>query len=778
MTRDRAARDDDQAASPAASSRAMRVPLQYKITIAVTVLIGAACAVLYLYVPARLHRQGMDALDDKAQTIARMTAYSAAPAVLFGDSAEIRQAIASAGEDPDLLLIRIADEDGLPIAVYGGRRPDVAVIEYIAGIEHGGSHIGTVHVALSTTRVEAGLAATRIRFAVSTLGLFLAAVFSAFGLSRLVTRPLAVVAEAAADIARGGALTPVAVTTTDEVGDLATTFNMMIGRLETAYEELRGTNASLEQRVEERTAALQNEVRERRRADVQLRASEQRFRAIFESAGIGIAVLDAEGVIVDANHSLQETLAPHLLRGSRFADLLDATGRDQFRADMRRVISQTGQCTQAELTVKGEHGAVGVPMVCTLSAVRDAGNTPYLIALLKDVTEQRALEERYRQAQKLEGIGRLAGGIAHDFNNLLTTINGITDLLVSASADADLRRDLDEIRRAGGRAAQLTKQLLAFSRRQVMQPQVVQLNDVIAETATMLRRLIGEDIALELDLDPQLPCVLADSGQVAQVIMNLVVNSRDAMPGGGTVEIATGTVDVGVAEAARLDLLSSGGHVLLTVRDNGRGMDAETVRHAFEPFFTTKPVGEGTGLGLATVYGIVRQSGGAITVNSTPGAGTTFRILLPAVAGAAAPPPARAPAPDVAERRSATVLVVEDEPTVRSLITRVLQRRGFRILEGDDGATGLDVARAHGGPIDVLLTDVIMPNMGGVELASVLRSEFDNLRVIYMSGYTPDDFRNVTFGEADVFLEKPMTPDALLRTLDAVLDGGTVGAGD
>jgi PAS domain S-box-containing protein len=754
--------------------RRRTLALRYRLSLALTVLTSLACALLYFYVPARLHRQSIEALHDKAGTIARITAYSAAPAVLFGGSSEIMQAAASAAEDPDLLLISITDELGNVLGTHGDESTGDAAVSYVAPIEHSGVQIGTVRVSLSTARVEDGVVTARMRSAVSTVILFIVAVLSAFGLSTLVTRPLSLVASAAARIARGGALTRVDVISGDEVGQLAETFNLMIDRLEHAQEDLRATNATLEQRVEVRTAALRNEIRERHRADIQLRASERQFRAIFESAGIGIALIDAQGLVLDANHALQHALAPRTLVGRPFTELLDGPGTEQFAADSRSVVSGATQCAQTELAIHGA-GRTVLPMVCTLSAVHDAGNEPYLVVLLKDVTEQRALEERYRQSQKLEAIGRLAGGVAHDFNNLLTTINGISDLLIAEEADPDRRGDLDEIRRAGSRAAQLTKQLLAFSRRQVLQPQVVQLNDVITDTTSMLRRIIGENIMLRLDLDPYAACVLADSGQIVQVIMNLVVNARDAMPDGGRIDIVTTVVDVDDARAERLDLQSRGPHVQLIVRDTGRGMDTDTIAHAFEPFFTTKPVGAGTGLGLATVYGIVRQSSGAVTVNSTPDVGTTFRILLPAAAGEVAAVGIRTPTLETGHARTATILVVEDEVTVRNLVTRVLRRRGYCILEAGDGETGLDVAMSHEGPIDVLLTDVIMPNMGGVELAARLRDVHADLRVVFMSGYTPDDFRNEPFAPTDHFLEKPMSPAVLLQTIDDVLDARPVG---
>lgn len=743
----------------------VRIPLHYRLSLAVIVLVAAACTLLYFYVPGRLHRQSIEALEDKAITIGRITAYSAVPAVLFGDSVDIAEAIASAGEDPDLVLISVADAAGLTLGTHGETGTGDEVLRKQVPIRHDGEVIGTVSVTMSTHRMMEGVAASQVRVALVALLLFVVGVASALSLARLVTRPLALVAATARGIAEGAGMTRVDVTSADEVGDLAKAFNMMIDRLEAAQDELSRTNASLEQRVDERTVELRNEVRERQRAEVQLRASEQRFRTVFESAGIGIVVMDVQGVVIEANRSIQTLLAPNQLLGQAITDLLDQPSRDRFNVGRAAVTGGDARSDQAELHVIG-----GTNLMCTLSAVRDASSALYFIALLQDVTEQRELETKFRESQKLEAIGRLAGGIAHDFNNLLTTINGVSDLLLASPLNDATRHDIEEIRTAGTRAGQLTRQLLAFSRRQVLQAQVVQLNDVISDTARMLHRIIGETIDLRLDLDPHLPPVLADSGQVVQVIMNLVVNSRDAMPHGGAIDVVTSTVDVDDAMAARLSLPGPGPHVQLTVRDDGSGMEESTIAHAFEPFFTTKPVGRGTGLGLATVYGIVRQSRGMISVTSKVGEGTTFRILLPAVE----PEPAVATttrteviAPHA--HSAATILVVEDEPNVRSLIVRVLARRGFRILQAKDGAEALALVRALDEPIDLLVTDVIMPQLSGPGLAKILRAQDPDLRVIFVSGYTPDDLRNEVIQDADAFIEKPMSPAGLLRTIDEVL---------
>jgi CheY-like chemotaxis protein len=383
----------------------------------------------------------------------------------------------------------------------------------------------------------------------------------------------------------------------------------------------------------------------------------------------------------------------------------------------------------------------------------------------------RERDEQLRQAQKMEAIGRLAGGVAHDFNNLLTAIIGYGDLMLVSLREADpLRRDLVEIKKAATRAASLTQQLLAFSRKQVLEPRMLVLNDVVTGMDRMVRRLIGEDIDLVLDLDPALGAALADPGQVEQVLMNLVVNARDAMPRGGRLTVRTANASPEAAVPSMCGEAPAGPHVVLEVADAGSGIDAETLPHLFEPFFTTKEQGKGTGLGLSTVYGIVSQSGGAITVDSAPGQGTTFRVYLPRVERSRGQPEPAGPAA-APTRGSETVLVVEDEEMVRELTCRTLERNGYRALRAANGGEALLTCERLEGPIHLMVTDVVMPQMSGPELAARLRQVRGEMKVLYMSGYAGDALVPHGIGEwGSKFLPKPFTPDALIRKVREVLD--------
>jgi len=395
-----------------------------------------------------------------------------------------------------------------------------------------------------------------------------------------------------------------------------------------------------------------------------------------------------------------------------------------------------------------------------------------VLSLAQDITERRNLEQQLRQSQKLEAVGRLAGGVAHDFNNLLTLINGYSEvLLADRQLGAGAEAAAQAIRDAGERAAALTRQLLGFSRKSLLQPVVVDLHAVIADTSVMLRRIIGEDISLTIELAPLLHRIKIDPTQLNQVLMNLVVNARDAMPAGGTLTIETANVMRSAGDQHPAGERPTP-HAMLALTDTGGGMTADVVARIFEPFYTTKPPGVGTGLGLAMVFGVVRQSGGTIDVESTPGQGSRFMLYFPAVPD---PLPVRpVPALLTVMHGAETILVVEDEQSVRDLLLRSLARYGYTLLAARDGEDGLRVAQEYSGAIDLVLTDVVMPRMGGPELVAALRVRLPALRALFMSGYTDDAVVRHGLLEADVaFIQKPCTPQELARKIRSVLDEPT-----
>jgi PAS domain S-box-containing protein len=510
---------------------------------------------------------------------------------------------------------------------------------------------------------------------------------------------------------------------------------------------------------------------ERKRTEEQLHESERKYRLLFETNPEPMWVYDFETLRILAVN--EAAIARY---GYSESEFLALTIRDIRPAEEQGRLEQ-------ELARRPDEGAIrtGVrhrakdgrlfEVDLVARPLEFAGRRARLV-LARDVTAQRHLENQLRQSQKMEAVGQLAGGIAHDFNNLLTAILGSTQLLLQATPPGDVRReDVEEIRNAGLRAAELTRQLLAFSRRQVLAPKVLELNAVVANMDKMLRRLIGEDVELATALHAEAGAVNADPGQLEQVLLNLVVNARDAMPGGGRVLIETTRVLLRDELVERRHRLPPGDYVCLAVTDSGLGMDESTQAHLFEPFFTTKEVGKGTGLGLATVYGIVKQSGGYIWVYSEPARGTTVKVYLPRVPGAAEPP---LPAPEPPPLRGGheTVLLVEDAAPVRTLARRSLEACGYTVLDAADGPSAIELSARHPGAIAVLVTDVVMPGMSGRELAERLAPTRPAMKVLYTSGYTDDAMvRQGVLNAGVAFLQKPFVPDSLARKVRDVLDG-------
>jgi len=504
-----------------------------------------------------------------------------------------------------------------------------------------------------------------------------------------------------------------------------------------------------------------------------LRESEERFRSVVENASDLITVLTADGVIEYESPSLERLLGwdPEELIGKQLMDYVhpdDVTLLSQAFA--RRLADPVAINPPVEFRVRARDGSWHV-LAVTSRVSRSERGAVTLVATSRDVTERRALEDQLRQAHRLESIGRLAGGVAHDFNNLLTVIGGRAHLLLTRlRRDDPTRRDVELIKKTSARAAELTHQLLAFSRRQVLQPKLLNLNDVVTGLEGILQRLIGEHIELVTSLAPGPATVKADPGQLEQVVMNLALNARDAMPTGGRLTIETARATLGAPGPVSVEAVEAGSYVLLMVSDTGVGMDEAIRSHIFEPFFTTKDVGQGTGLGLATVYGIVRQSGGHITARSEPGRGSTFTIYLPEVRDEAivhVPSQALEDAPRGVE----TILLVEDEAEVRDLARDILELAGYRVLEAASPEEAERICRDLTSPIHVLLTDVVMPRMSGRQLAERLAEARPAIRVLYMSGYTDDAIvHHGVLGQGSAFLPKPFTPADLARKVREALD--------
>jgi PAS domain S-box-containing protein len=513
------------------------------------------------------------------------------------------------------------------------------------------------------------------------------------------------------------------------------------------------------------------------RAD--LAESEDRFLRLMKGVkDYALYMLDAQGNVASWNAGAE------LIEGYKAEEILGKPlstfypTSDDGHADRNLVVAaQTGRAEEEGWRVRKNGSSFWASVV--LSAIHDGAGTLLGFAkITRDLTERRHWEDQLHQAQKLEAIGSLAAGVAHDFNNILSIILSYSELLsLDLKPEDPMRADLGEIRAAGLLAVTLTRRLLAFGRQQVLHPKVVDLCEIVCGMETMLRRLIGEDMEMVTDLAPECGKVLVDAGQMEQVVMNLAVNARDAMAGGGKITIEAREVELSAAYAAEHVGVAAGPHVLLLVNDTGSGMDPATQARVFEPFFTTKDPGKGTGLGLATVFGIVKQSGGTIEITSALGRGTTVSIYLPmadpaAVIAAEEPPPH-----SLTLQGSETVLLVEDDAQVRVLARTILRKYGYNVLDAQSGGDAFLLCEQYTSPIDLLLTDVVMPRMSGRQLAERLLEVRPEMKVLYMSGYTDDAVvRNGIFYSKLAFIQKPITPEALARKVRDALDAPTPAA--
>jgi PAS domain S-box-containing protein len=499
------------------------------------------------------------------------------------------------------------------------------------------------------------------------------------------------------------------------------------------------------------------------------KSAEENFYLAFNASPepITIATL-AQGRYLDVNESFLKATGYQREEVIGHTSLeLKIWDSSEDRARLLEHLRDHGSVRDFQVTFRAKSGEQRV-WLHSVNRIEFAGEE-CLISSQKDITSQKILETQLRQSQKMEAVGQLTGGIAHDFNNLLGIIIGYSELLEEGLGENEkLCKNAGEIKKAGQRAASLTRQLLAFSRQQVLEPKVLNLNHIVAETQKMLRRLIGEHIELSTCLAADLGQVKADQGQIDQVILNLAVNARDAMPDGGKLLIETSNVELNETFAVRHPPTVPGSYVALVVTDSGIGMDAETQAHMFEPFFTTKEVGKGTGLGLATVYGVVKQSGGYIWVYSELGLGTTFRIYLPRVDEPVERRTSNAAGPAL-ERRSETILLVEDEELLRTLTRTLLEHGGYKVLEASDGAEAIEIARSHREPIGLMLTDMVMPGMSGPEVAQSFAPMHPEAKVVFMSGYTNFTGRAILAADAN-FIQKPFTREVLLAKLRHVLE--------
>ena len=655
---------------------------------------------------------------------------------------------------------------------------------------------GVLAVTPSVQSLESDLW-TEIRTMISVTGVLLVTLL---GLTHVILvvglRPVRALAESAARLGSGDLTTRMPETKLSEMAPTVRAFNSMAASLEQALRDAHTREARLESLVE-----ISGDLSRMQEVDSLVARIAEACGRLVNTDWVGFRLVDGDELVVAGtlNDGTQMPVRPRIKIGESLAGRVASTGRPlllrdpanhpdldaEHAAAMRRlgyrglltvpakigdrVVGVLSFLTTREQGFSAEDLAIATAFASHAAIALE--NSRLLLESRRAYDELAETQGQLEQAQKMDAIGRLAGGVAHDFNNLLTVILGRTDILLHPlKPDDPMRRGVELIQRTAGRAADLTRQLLAFSRKQVLEPVVLDLSAVSIDMKDMLGRLIGEDIALLTTPTANLGRVKADRGQVEQVIMNLAVNARDAMPQGGRLILETANVDLDEEYVRRHVGARPGPHVMLAVADTGSGIPREIQAQIFEPFFTTKEQGKGTGLGLATVYGIVKQSGGYIEVDSEPGRGTTFRIYLPRLDAAAATVD-RNPRPVAAAGGTETILLVEDEEGVRELARDILRASGYTVLEARNGAEALLLCERHQGPLDLLLTDVVMPRMSGRELAERLGPLRPDLSVLYMSGYTDDAvIRHGVLGAGTAFLQKPFTPAALAHRVRETLD--------
>jgi PAS domain S-box-containing protein len=788
---------------------AKRLNLGTKFILLSSTLVLATALVIGVYVIRNDQRANYEFLLEHGRTLSVMIAQNVNAAIEREDTSSIRHILDLISSDPSIAYIFVLNSDervltyktaeGHPIHIPPLSRPRAgrnAILHQPYFNKEDGKHyvnimstvlregsrdrsimpvssgqaprvIGYVHIGISQEGIKKRVAKSVYSILLFTTLIIVLGISATVLISRRIVAPIHELHEATKEIAEGKLDRQIVIQTNDEVSDLARAFNAMLV-------QLKISQAKVARNTEELTIAvgrMRQEIAEREKTAQALKDSEKKYRAIFEESKDVIFIANSHGKFLDINRAGAELFAYPSTTALKSCDPpRDLYDDPEGHTVLLRMLERQGFVKDHEVRMKRSDGERLIVLI-TASAVQDEGSQERIYrGVMHDVTEKRTLEQQLVQSQKMEAIGQLAGGIAHDFNNILTAIMGYANLLMlDIPENSPLTDHADHILSSAERAANLTRSLLAFSRKQVISPKPANLNEIVTGLDGLLRRLIGEDIELRADTDDQDVIIMADSGQIEQVLINLCTNARDAMPGGGKLNIAISTLIV-KEDAPELVIHKPGAYALVSVSDTGSGIDERIREKIFEPFFTTKETGKGTGLGLSIVYGIIKQHNGFITVHSEPGCGTTFKLYLPLVGNAGAPLVRhQASRP---KGGTETILVAEDDGEVRKLIRLVLAGNGYRVIEAVDGQDALAILSGNEAAVDLLLLDVIMPKKNGKEVYDTVRMTDPDVKAIFMSGYTADIIDKKGILDENLnFLAKPIEPLELLGLIRTVLDG-------
>jgi PAS domain S-box-containing protein len=763
-----------------------RIGITQKLAAVFMGIIAVISLFIFLYFPRQFEKQAFKAIVTKAGTTSSMGAFNLGAPLLFEDRLNVQAEIDRLGQDRDLLYAVVVDRHGIVTGSLGygsaknsgyqevddpkGSRVQGTVFRTKTPILHNGVEIGQLYLGFSLVALKREVADGQRHIASVSLLVFVLGMIMVVTVSKFATKPIQVMLKTVEGITRGDLSNRAPVSSNDEVGELARAFNTMVENLESAYRELERVNQTLEDEVERRTRELFVEVGERKMAEEALKASEIKYRTLFETSIDVVCISTPEGVLLDINPAGIELFGypsrDELLSINIARDLhVNPLDWEVFK----ELMEEYGYVNALEVTLKKKDGQRMVISVSS-NAVRDPENR--IVAyrcILRDITNVKKLEQQLIQSQKLETVGKLTGGIAHDFNNILNVVLGNAHLArLPGCPQEKVQTHLAAIEKAANRAAGFVRQLLAYSSRQVLDLKPVFLNDVVTDFAKMIHRAIGENIEMRFLSPEDLPAISADVSQLNQVLLNLVVNARDAMPGGGELTIETQRRDIDELYCKSNIDAKPGQYVVLSVTDTGVGIAPEVSKRIFEPFFTTKPLGEGTGLGLSVVYGIVRQHGGFISLYSEPGKGTTLKVYFPVTE--------RMVHEETIQDKpvtggNETILIAEDEESLKEVASTILGHFGYKTILASDGVEAIEVFKDHRDEIDLLLLDVVMPRLGGWETYEKIKAIEPAVPALFVTGYSLNGIHTNFVLERGVdAIQKPYSAETLGRKIREILD--------